>query len=205
MKRRTKFTCHLWLVTCHLSLVTCHMSLFKHFSILLESQGIRKYMTWYVTKILLHVTCHMSLVTCHVFLVKHLSILLESQGIRKYMTWYEEEENFTRQLSLVTCHLSLVTCHMSLVTCYLSHVYTKMYSWNHKELRKYWYVEVWKPILCCQAKWGTSSRGEVHSGGGVWAIIFDLVRNYEWTVEEKTSKTICIKPLHRNVYHIYNK
>ena len=114
---------------------------------------------------MLHVTCHMSLVTCHVFLVKHLSILLESQGIRKYMTWYEEEENFTRQLSLVTCNLSLVTCHMSLVTCYLSHVYTKMYSWNHKELRKYWYVEVWKPILCCQAKWGTSSRGEVHSGG----------------------------------------
>jgi len=111
MKRRTKFTCHLWLVICHFSLVTCHMSLFKHFSILLESQGIRKYRTWYVTKILLHVTCHLSLVTCH-----------------------------------------------------LSHVYTKMYSWNHKEFRRYWYVEVWKPILCCQAKWGTSSRGEVHSG-----------------------------------------
>ena len=157
-------TCHLSLVTCHLSLVTC-----KALEYTPGSQEIQKYMTRYgdknniVTCHMSHVTCHMSLVTCHVFLVKHLSILLESQGIRKYMTWYEEEENFTRQLSLVTCNLSLVTCHMSLVTCYLSHVYTKMYSWNHKEFRRYWYVEVWKPILCCQAKWGTSSRGEVHS------------------------------------------
>ena len=137
-------TCHLSLVSCKLSLVSCHLSFVIHSKVLLEWQGIWKYMDpacrpvmchlstgvkkadlSLVNYHLSHVTCNMSLVSCNCSLftyllsfVNHLEVLLEWQGIQNYMTWWTIQAD----LSLVTCHLSVVTftCPPCLVSQFMN-------------------------------------------------------------------------------------
>ena len=72
------------LVICHLSLVPCHLSLGIDSIILLESQGFRKHMKWWVIKAnLSFVTCNLSLVMYYLSLATYPFSLYYTPGVSR--------------------------------------------------------------------------------------------------------------------------